>query len=146
MCDLEYFSFDVDKFFGEYEDKKIKLKFLKAKYDTIPFASSASTDDVKVTGGLPKSSVESKAERREKIAKDIQKIEDYFAFCDRILENLDKETRFVVVEYFINRRKSRNEVEVLAEELYCSRATFYRKVKEARYAVKRYVKDNGWGE
>ena len=146
MCDLEYFSFDVDKFFGEYEDRKVKLKFLKVKLDTIPLASSASTDGVKVTGGLPSSSVEAKAERREKVEKEIRKIENYFEFCDEILENVDDETRFVITEYFINRRKSRYEVELLAEELYCSRATFYRKVKDARIEVKRYVRDNGWGE
>ena len=146
MCDLEYFSFDVDKFFREYKDKQTRLKFLKTKYNAIPFSSSLDYETPKVSGGMPTSGVENKAERREKLEKEIQRLESYFALCDRILENLEHENQVIIKEYFIKGRKSRADVDFLADELYCSKSTFYRKVREARVAVKEYMREAGRGE
>lgn len=146
MCDLEFYSFDVDKFFGDYESKKKALKFLKAKRDAVLVSSSMNTDEPKVTGGLPVSSVETKVERREKIEEEIQRIERYFALCDKIVNDMDGESQIIIVEYFIKRHKSRADVDFLADKLFCSPSTFYRKVKNTRGLVREYMYEMSRGE
>ena len=66
--------FDVDGFFGDYSLNMEKLKLLKYKLNSIPESSGMDYETPKVTGGMPVSSVETKAARREKIRAEIDKI------------------------------------------------------------------------
>lgn len=147
MCDLDYYSsFDVDRFFRDYKDNQKKLKFLKAKHNSLLFGGSMDYETPKVSGGLPVSGVESKAERREKLEEDIKRLELYFSLCDRIVENMRGENEIIVREYFLKGRRSRADVDLLSYEIGCSPATFYRKVRQTRYVVKDYVQSICGGE
>lgn len=128
--------FDVDAFFGDYKANKDKLKFLKSKQDAIIDSGGMDYANPKVSGGTPSSSVESKAERREKIAQEIAKINTYFEQYEEIMESLSAEEKLIAERYFRDRKKTRANVDMMAIELDCSMPTMYRKIKFLRKKIK----------
>ena len=139
----KYCSFDVDGFFRDFEINKQKRKFLMQKLDSIIDATFANPDEPKVSGGLPSSVVESKVERREKIAEKVAMYDKYFETADKILNALQGEDRIIAEEYFLKGKKHRDQVDILADKLHISRATCYRKIKEVRHKIKEYMREEG---
>lgn len=139
----KYCSFDVDGFFRDYNDNKRRRKFLQEKLEHIVDATFANPDEPKVSGGLPSSTVESKVERREKIRGEIERLDRYFEMVDRILNALDGEDRLIAEEYFLHGKKRRDQIENLAERLYCSTSTCYRKIRDVRQKIKTFVREEG---
>lgn len=135
--------FDVDGFFGDYLLNMEKLKLLKYKLNSIPESSGMDYETPKVTGGMPVSSVETKAARREKIRAEIDKINAYFDQCERLINGLSEEEEYIAYEYFMKGKKTRYDVEKMAKKLNCSTSTMYRKIKSTRQNIKQNALRDG---
>lgn len=133
---MECKYFDVDGFFGDYKANQDRLKFLESKREAILDSSGMDYGTPKVSGGTPSSSVESKAERREKLLQEIVKLNTYFEQYDEIMNNLSMEERYVVGNYFRDGKKTRMNVDKMAQELSYSTPTMYRKIKLLRKKIK----------
>ncbi len=138
-----YCSFDVDRFFRDYKENEKSLKYLREKLDATLVSSGGRPDEPKVAGGLPTSSVESIVERREKIAEEIAQYERYFDTVERIINALSGEERLIAEEYFLRGKKRRDQIEILADKIFCSPSTCYRKIKEVRNKIKDIVREEG---
>lgn len=128
--------FDVDGFLRDYKLNKEKLKFLRYKYDSIPESTSMDYSSPKVSGGTPSSQVESKAARREKLKAEIDRLEDYFKQYEEALNSLTGDEKYIAEEYFKEGKKTRYDVDRMADKLHCSTATMYRKIKATRQKIK----------
>lgn len=137
----DYYSFDVDAFFRDYASNKRKLRELEIEYNSIIDNMSQSNDSIRVVGGLPKSVVETKAEQRDKVMSNISDIKEYFNTVNHIKSQLNSTDNRIIDSYFIKRKKSRAEVEILANELYMSSSTLYRRIKKLRRAVREIVSE-----
>lgn len=133
--------FDVDSFLRDYKLNEDKLKFLKYKLNSVIDSTGMDYQNPKVSGGLPHSSVESKAAQRERIRAEIQEIEGYFEQYESLLKGLSRDERYIAEEYFKQGKKTRYDVDRMADKLCCSTATMYRKIKTTR----RKIKENALG-
>lgn len=128
--------FDVDGFLRDYKLNVEKLKLLRYKYNAIPESTSMDYSSPKVSGGTPSSSVESKAARRAKLKAEMEKLEEYFDEYERLLNGLTDEERYITERYFRDGKKTRYDVDKMAQKLHCSTATMYRKIKAVRRKLK----------
>ena len=133
---MECKYFDVDGFFGDYKANQDRIKFLESKREAILDSGGLDYGTPKVSGGTPSSSVESKAERREKLLREIVKLNIYFEQYDELVEGLSHEEKYIVGNYFRDGKKTRACVDAMAQELSYSTPTMYRKIKLLRKKLK----------
>ena len=124
----KYYKFNVPLFFGDYREQKRRKRQLENEYRDAVGGSGTDYTRPKVTGGMPSDMVASASERREKIAKQIAKVDEYFSLYDAIMNGLcDADVRFVESYYMGNGRTSaKNRTKA---NLGLSNATFYRELK-----------------
>lgn len=137
----QYLTFDVDGFFRDYLTNKKRLHELELEYQSIIDDMSMDLDSPHVSGGMPKSSVESKADRRERILAKMSELDEYFKLADKIINGLSLQECQILQEYFIKRKRSKNDVEILSQTMYVGIATMYRKIKRLRRRVRDIVEE-----
>ena len=132
----DYYIFDVDGFFRDFRRNKRKLKDLEWEKAQAITEGGMDYSQPKVSGGLPSSSVERKAEKIMAYDKQIEALKSYFEEADRLLSVLTKEEREIAEVYFVQGRKSLFSIDEMSQRRNLSRATIYRIIKRIRGKIR----------
>lgn len=139
----DYYIFDVDGFFRDYKKNKRKLKDLE--WEKAQAITSGGTDYSKprVTGGLPTSVVESKAELIMGYDEQIAEMQEYFERAELFLGLLTEEERAIAESYFIQGRRNRYGIDAIGYKCGRSRTSVYRAIQDIRAKIRKYVGKEG---
>ena len=130
-----YFEFNVERFFGDYKQKKNTLEPLKNQKESVPDEFSTDWSNERVSGGQASDPTEQKVFHRLRIDEKIAEIERYFKAYDLILSELTTEERRIVEEYYI-KRGGPSAVNRLGREFCCEQSKVYTLIKQTKRHIK----------
>ena len=143
MTAKDYYIFDVDGFFRDYKKNKRRLRDLEWEKAQAITSGGMDYAKPKVTGGLPVSSVESKAELIMKYDGQIAELQDYFKRVEKFFGILTEEEKTIADSYFIQGRRNRYGIDAIGYKCGRSRASVYRTIQDIRSKIRRYVEREG---
>lgn len=130
-----YFEFNVERFFGDYKQKKNTLERLKNEKESVPDEFSTDWSNERVSGGQASDPTEQKVFRRLRIDEKIADNERYFKAYDLIMSELTTEERRIVEEYYIKHGGS-YAVNRLSREFCCEQSKVYAMIKQTKRHIK----------
>ena len=130
-----YFEFNVEKFFGDYKQKKNTLERLKNEKESVPDEFSTDWSNERVSGGQASDPTEQKVFQRLRIDEKIAGLERYFKAYDLILSELTTEERRIVEECYI-KRGGISAINRLSREFCCEQSKVYAMKTQTKIHIK----------